>query len=542
MTGMEHTPMHLVIAPILIPFIAGALLLLFDDRKRGLKLALSLLSSVLVIAASATLLAQVHGGQDSLAAVYLLGNWPAPIAIALVADRLSATVLLLTACLIPPALLFASERWERAGPHFYTLFQFLLMGLNGSFLTGDLFNLFVFFEIMLAASYGLVLHGGGALRIRAGLHYIAINLSASLIFLVGIAMVFGAVGSLNLAEIAIRAEALEGFARPALDVGLAMLGLAFLVKAGMWPLGFWMVPAYSAAAGPVAAVLAVLSKVGIYALLRLALMLPGESAAFGAIIIFIGGIVTLVFACLGMLASQSMKRACGYFVMMSSGTLLATFGLSQPGSTAGALFYLVSSTLAVSALYLLVELIEREQDVASDVLAVTLEAYGEGNEADDDETVETGLKVPGGVIILGITFVMLALVLIGLPPLSGFLSKFAILTAMLGPGSEELVGGDGMRGVLAAMLVISGLVALIALSRIGIRTFWAPVQPFTPAITVMETLPLALLLGLLLALVVQAGPVMDLMLRTADDLHHPQRYLDAVIGAERVPPFVETGK
>src|SRR5690606_26196015 len=145
--------------------------------------------------------------------------------------------------------------------------------------------------VLLAASYGLVLHGGGQLRIRAGLHYIAINLAASLIFLIGIAMVFNAVGSLNLAEISVRAQTLAGFARPAFYVGLSMLGLAFLVKAGMWPLGFWLVPAYSAAAGPVAAVFAILSKVGIYALLRLALMLPGEGATFGSLIIFIGGIV-----------------------------------------------------------------------------------------------------------------------------------------------------------------------------------------------------------------------------------------------------------
>src|SRR5690606_19698165 len=132
---------------------------------------------------------------------YLLGNWPAPIAINLVSDRLSAIMLILTAVLAVPALIFASERWEKAGPHFHSMFQFLLVGVNGAFLTGDLFNLFVFFEIMLAASYGLVLHSGGAIRVKAGLHYIAVNLGASLIFLIGIAMVFGATGSLNLAEV-----------------------------------------------------------------------------------------------------------------------------------------------------------------------------------------------------------------------------------------------------------------------------------------------------------------------------------------------------
>jgi len=445
-------------------------------------------------------------------------------------------MLLLTAALALPAILFASERWERVGPHFYSLFQFLLVGLNGAFLTGDLFNLFVFFEVMLAASYGLVLHGGGALRIRSGLHYIAINLGASLIFLIGIAMVFGVTGSLNMAEIAVRAETLEGFARPGLHVGLALLGLVFLVKAGMWPLGFWLVPAYSAAPGPVAAVFAMLSKVGIYALLRLALLLPGEGAAFGSIVIFIGGVATLIFACLGVLAAQSMKRASAYFLLMSTGTLLAAFGISLPSSTAGALFYLLSSTLAVGAFFLLVELLEREQDTASEVLAVTLEAYGDGD-VEDEEELEVGRIMPGALAILGVGFGLLALVLIGLPPLSGFLAKFALLTAILGPGTGDLVGGGGMRIILAALLVLSGVVALIALARMGIRTFWAPVEPFTPKVTVMETAPILLLLAMLVALALQAGPVMDLLTATATDLHEPGRYLDAVLGAERVPPF-----
>ena len=533
---MPVSPSHLVIAPIIIPLALGALMLFFDDRERRLKLALSLVSVLALLAASVTLLMRVHFDAQPVTAVYLLGNWPAPIAINLVADRFSVVMLLLTATLALPALLFAVERWERAGAHFHTLFQFLLVGLNGAFLTGDLFNLFVFFEVMLAASYGLVLHGGGPLRVRSGLHYIAVNLAASLIFLVGIAMVFGAAGSLNMAEIAVRAEGLEGFARPALHVGLALLGLAFMVKAGMWPLGFWLVPAYSAAAGPVAAIFAVLSKVGVYALLRLALLLPGDGAAFGSLLIFIGGVATLIFACLGVLASQSMKRAAAYFIVMSSGTLLAAFGLSHPASTAGALFYLLSSTLAVSAFFLLVELLEREQDNVSDVLAVTLEAYGDGDD-DEEEEEEVGRIMPGALAVLGVAFGLLALVLIGLPPLSGFLAKFAILTAILGPGTDDLAGNAGMRNLLAGFLVVSGLVALIALSRTGIRTFWAPVEPLNPRVTVLETAPILMLVAALVTLAVMAGPVMDLLLATANDLHEPSRYLDAVLGAERVPPY-----
>ncbi|MCO6387412.1 monovalent cation/H+ antiporter subunit D [Aliihoeflea sp. 40Bstr573] len=533
---------HIVIAPILIPLIAGAMMLFFDDRERRLKTVISLASTGALLAVAAMMLWRVHNDNDAAALVYLLGNWPAPIAINLVLDRLSAIMLVVTAIVAIPAIVFAIERWARVGPHFFTLFQFLLVGLNGAFLTGDLFNLFVFFEVMLAASYGLVLHGSAPSRVKAGLHYIVINLVASLIFLIGIALVFGATGSLNMAEIALRAQSLEGFTEPALHVGLAMLGLAFLVKAGMWPLGFWLVPTYASAAAPVAAVFSMLSKVGIYSLLRLALLVPAGGEAFGSALIFIGGAVTLIFASIGVLASQSMQRASAYFVLMSSGTLLATFGMSEPAATAGALMYLLSSTLAVSAFFMVVELLERERDAAADVLAVTMEAYGEAASEDEGEEAEVRRLMPGALAILGIGFSLLAMVLIGLPPLSGFLSKFAILHAIMGPASHAGEGDAAMRIALAVLLILSGVTALIALSRMGIRTFWAPVEPMQPRVTITETAPILFLITVLFALVLLAGPVMAVVTAAAADLHDPSRYLGAVLGAEHVPPFAQESK
>ncbi len=533
---MNITPDHLVVAPIVIPLVAGALMLFFEDRERVLKTTLSLLSIGTLIIVSIALLTRVHLHEDATSLIYLVGNWPAPIAINLVADRLASIMLILASVLALPAMTFAIQRWERMGPHFHSLFQFLLVGINGAFLTGDLFNLFVFFEVMLAASYGLVLHGGGSARVRAGLHYIVINLVASLIFLIGLAMIFSAAGSLNMAEIALLSGNMEGFSRTALHVGLAMLAVAFLVKAGMWPLGFWLVPAYSAAAGPVSAVFALLSKVGVYALLRLTLLVPSEGVAFGAVVIFIGGAATLIFASIGVLASQSPKRAAAYFLVMSSGTLLATFGMSQPETTAGALFYLISSTLAVGGFFLVVELIEREQGGASSVLAVTQEAYGESENAPEEEN-EVGTTVPGAVAVLGVSFALLAMVLIGLPPLPGFLAKFSVLTAILGPGAAEPAAGAGVGSVLAGLLLLSGLVALIALARMGISSFWAPLEPFLPRIAVMELIPIAFLLTLLVALTMLAGPAMDVLLAAANELHDPNRYIAAVLGAERVMPL-----
>src|SRR5690606_8419008 len=189
-----------------------------------------------------------------------------------------ALMLVLTSVRALAALIFSFARWDRAGPHFHTLFQLLMMGLNGAFLTGDLFNLFVFFEVLLAASYGLVLFGSGAPRVKAGLHYIAINLAASALFLIGVSLIYGVTGPLNMADLALRIPAVPEQDRMLLEAGAGILGVAFLVKAGMWPLGFWLPSAYKVAAAPVAAIFAILSKVGVYIVLRLSLLLFGAEA------------------------------------------------------------------------------------------------------------------------------------------------------------------------------------------------------------------------------------------------------------------------
>src|SRR3546814_4414776 len=187
-------------------------------------------------------------------------------------------MLLLTGILASASLVFSLARWHRAGVHFPPLFQLLLMGLNGAFLTGDLFNLFVFFEVLLAASYGLALHGSGARRVSAGLHYIAVNLTASMLFLLGVSLIFGVTGTLNMAALAELIPTLPENTRSLLHAGAAILGIALLIKTAMWPLGFWL-PRTSAASAPaVAAMFALMTKVAIYVLLRLGLLLFGDEA------------------------------------------------------------------------------------------------------------------------------------------------------------------------------------------------------------------------------------------------------------------------
>lgn len=529
---------HLLIVPILLPLVAGSALLLIDELRHTAKALVSLASTVLLLVAAIALMRIADGvpGTGALSSSYDVADWPAPFAIVLVLDRLSALMLVLTAILALASLVFSMARWHRAGPHFHTLFQFLLMGLGGVFLTGDLFNLFVFFEVTLAASYGLLLHGSGVFRVRSGLHYISINLAASLLFLIGVSLIYGVTGTLNMADLAARLPAIPAQDRTLLQAGAAILGIAFLVKAGMWPLCFWLPSAYMAAAAPVGAIFVVLTKVGIYVLLRLTLLLfgspAGELTGFGGMTLLWGGIATLVFATSGVLASQAMGRLAGYSVLVSSGTLLAAVGMGDAAVVSGALFYLVSSTFSTAALFMLIELVERAREPGADVLAVTMEAYGEeGDDIEEREEQEVGVAMPGALAVLGICFGCIALLLAGLPPLSGFIAKFAMLTGMLnldGLGAPSEI--PARTWLLVALVILSGLAALVAMMRTGIRTFWAPLESIVPRVLVVEVAPILGLLALCLAMTVGGGAMISYTDAAARSLHDPASYIQGVLG------------
>jgi multicomponent K+:H+ antiporter subunit D len=529
---------HLILAPIALPLFAGVLMLLFDGRSRPMKAAINLIAVVALMAVAIALLrlADAAGSEvGSRPFVYLLGDWPAPFGIVLVLDQLSALMLLLTSILALASLVFSLARWHAVGVHFHPLFQFLLMGLNGAFLTGDLFNLFVFFEVLLAASYGLVLHGSGVARVKAGMHYIAVNLVTSSLFLIGASLIYGVTGTLNMADLALRIPEVAAGDRMLLEAAAAVLGVAFLVKAGMWPLSFWLPTAYTAATPPVAAIFAVMSKVGIYVVLRLWLLLfgpgAGESAQFGGDWLLYGGMTTIAFGMFGILAAQETGRLAGYAVLVSSGTLLAAIGFGQAGVTAGALYYLVSSTLTISAFYLLIELVERGRELGADMLAVTREAYGEGDEDETEEEAVVGFAIPGTMALLGISFLFCAVLLAGLPPLSGFIAKFAMLASLLDAAGSGPVPAIDWGYV--ALMILSGLAALIAMLRAGINAFWAEERE-VPRVRVIEMAPIAVLLALTLVLTLQAGPAMRYMETTARALHDPVQYIDGVLAAPRI--------
>lgn len=528
---------HLIVAPIVLPLVTAAILLLFDERKRKLKMAINSISTLGLIAIAVTL-AGMASDKAPDALVYLIGNWPAPFGIVLVLDRLAALMLMLTSLLGMASLSFALAHWHKASPHFHTIFQLLLMGLNGAFLTGDLFNLFVFFEVMLAASYGLALHGSGPARVKAGMHYIAVNLVASSLFLIGVSLIYGVTGTLNMADLAQKISQVAPEDRMLLEAGAAVLGVAFLVKAGMWPLNFWLAPTYTAAAAPVAAVFAIMSKVGIYVLLRLSPLMFGISAGssygFGNDWLYFGGMVTLAFGLIGVVASQAMGRLASYSILVSSGTLLAAIGSGNTAMTGAALFYMVSSTLTIAAFFLLIELIERGQDAAANVLAVTMEAYGDDEEEEDED--EIGAVLPATLAVLGTFFGICAILLIGLPPFSGFIAKFLILAAVFNgdsPTPQLAMPVSPASWALVALLLLSGLSALIAMTRTGIRTFWASLEGNVPRVLVREVVPIAGLLAICLALTIAAGPAMRYMDETARSLHNPASYISSVLNAPR---------
>jgi multicomponent K+:H+ antiporter subunit D len=526
---------HMVIAPVVVPMLAGAAMILAGDRWRGMVVALGLASTLLLVALSIMLLLVASAPEVR---IYRLGDWPAQFGIVLVLDRLSALMLVLTGVLGLAAFVFSLARWHRAGTHFHPLFQFQLMGLNGAFLTGDLFNLFVFFEVMLAASYGMALHGSGTARVRAGLHYIIINLVASLLFLIGVSAVYGISGTLNMAGLAARMRDVAAADRAVLEAGLGVMGIAFLVKAAMWPLGFWLPGTYAAATAPAAAILSILSKVGIYAVLRVWLLLfgaeAGASAGFGGAWLLAGGLLTIAFGSTVVLATQNLPRLAGASVLVSSGTLLAATGTGQAAVTSGALFYLASSVLAIGAFFLLIELVERGREVGADVLAVTREAFGTGEEEDElQDQGAVGVAIPGTVAILGLGFIACALLLAGLPPLSGFLAKFAILAPLFGPGEARV---PAKAWLLMAALILSGLATVVAMLRAGINVFWAAPAGRMPRVGLVEIAPVGLLLVLCGALTIAAGPAMEYMQATAEALHAPRDYLRGVMGTPAAMP------
>lgn len=496
---------HLPVLPILLPLLTGALLVTLPDlslkRQRLISLGATLAGLVLVLALGVTVLE--HGRL-----VYALGGWAPPFGIVLVPDRLSVLMLVLTAVLALPALIYACRGDDDAGAHFHALFQFQLMGLNGAFLTGDLFNLFVFFEVLLIASYALLLHGGGAARSRAGLHYVIINLVGSALFLLALGMLYGLTGTLNMADLAVRISQAPPADQPLLQAASLVLLVVFGIKGALLPLLFWLPRAYTAAAAPVAALFAVMTKVGLYAMIRvfpLVFALDQSLAGLAAWQwLWPLALMTLGLGGIGVLGASSLRTMTAYMVIVSAGTLMAALSLGSADALAAGLFYMVHTTLLTGGFFLFADLIARQRGSAGDYMALAAAMK-------DRRT-------------LGILFFFGAMAMAGLPPFSGFVSKTWLLQA-------SLSGGE--TAVFWPLLLGAGFMMLIALSRAGSKFFWRQSDERDHEIRA-DRVRLACVLVLIsagLILTLGAAPLMDYTEIVAEQVMTPDDYIRALQGA-----------
>ena len=489
----------LIVAALILPAVLGALPLLLLRHRLGASRLVSLMSCLTLVGIAASL--TVHASSGAVES-YALGNWRAPFGIVLVLDRLSAMMLLLTSVLALAVMSYAVVTGaDRKGWHFHPLFQFQLLGLNGAFLTGDLFNLFVFFEVLLIASYGLLLHGQGAARLRAGVQYVAINLVGATLFLGGVGLRYGVTGTLNMADLAVR-----GAAAAAL-----VLTVVCALKAALVPLHFWLPGAYAATTATVAALFAIMTKVGAYALIRTGTLIFGEDAGTLAWLtadwMLAAAIITTVIGFIGLFAARTLRDMAAWSVVGSMGVLLSAVSVFQVEAMGPALYYAVHSTLAGAALFLVVDMIAKRRGEHGDALTVAP-------------------RFCQSELLSGLFFLS-AIGIVGLPPLSGFIGKLLIL--------------DGVRAApeaawIWATILITTLIGVLAFARAGSRLFWkrTSVEGAIPVRALRGRWGgvgvTAGLLSLLVVLTVLGGPVTTYTGATAAQLFDPQQYIDAVLG------------
>ena len=498
---------HLAILPVLLPLVTGSLLLLSSRCAAGLRRAVGFAATLALLPIALLLMSEVADGTH---VVYALGGWQPPFGIVLVADRLAALMLLLTAVVAIASHLHAGDGQDTAGPQFQALFQFQLLGINGAFLTGDLFNLFVFFEVLLIAFYALLLHGLGPQRVGAALHVVVLNLIGSALFLFAVGTLYGVTGTLNLADLARVIPRLDADTAPIARSGALLLLGVFALKAALLPLGFWLPRSYAAALGATAALFTVLTKVGVYAILRVFPLAfgsdAGELAGLASPWVLPVALATLAFGALGVLASRTLREAAGWLVVYSVGTLLVAVGLFSEAGYAAAVYYTAHSTLVSAALFLIADVVARQRSAGGDRLDVV------------DSMPQAGL--------LGSLYLVAAVAMAGLPPLTGFAGKIMILDA---------ARDSGLAVATWSVLLVAALVVIVALARAGSALFWriegeTPTAVARPRVPLRALAPIGLLLASVVAMVAWGGSATAYAWSTASQIARPSGYVEAVLG------------
>ncbi|MCY2975060.1 MAG: monovalent cation/H+ antiporter subunit D [Planctomycetota bacterium] len=509
---------HWMIFPILLPAVVAPLIVLAIRND-------IVLARIFSIGCSVALL-MVGGYQFGLASdgvirTYAIGNWSPPFGIVLVLDRLSATMLLLTAVIGLFVLLYSITGWDNRGRHFHPLFQFQLMGLNGAFLTGDLFNLFVFFEVLLIASYGLMVHGGGgATRIRAGIQYVVMNLTGSSLFLIAIALIYSATGTLNMADLSRKIHETPAATQAILSVGGALLFIVFALKSALFPLHLWLPGTYANAPGPAAALFSIMTKVGVYSIVRLFTL-----SSVGLEWVLPAALATLMIGSIGVLASRSLGQQASFATLASMGTLFVAISGSNSMALSAGLYYLIHSTLCVAGIFLIVDLVIVKRPGFGDALVESPKFPYQG--------------------IIACMFFAFAVALSGVPPLSGFIGKILVLKSTQGFPNWHWIW---------LILFVTSFVGLVGMARSGSLLFWkcnttqldvalfdsnnpspqvnSIPSPVASSI-VLQSVAIGCFFALIAMLSVFASPVSVFMKETAEQLYDSQKYVDSVLGKDK---------
>ncbi|WP_163801557.1 Na+/H+ antiporter subunit D [Mycolicibacterium sediminis] len=524
--------------PVLIPTLAAAVTLLAGRRPR-LQRSIAVLALIAVVGVCAALV--YFADRYGTIAVHV-GGWGqsvpgmGPLGITLVVDRLSALMLAVSSIVLLAVVFYAIGQGIRDGDDrqpvsiFLPTYLVLSAGVCTAFLAGDLFNLFVGFEVLLSASFVLLTIGASAERVRAGIAYVMVSMVSSLIFLIGIALVFAATGTLNMAELAVRLDDIPDGTRSAL---FAVLLVAFGIKAAVFPLSTWLPDSYPTAPAPVTAVFAgLLTKVGVYAIIRAhSLLFPGGQLDD---VLLVAALLTMVVGILGALAQSDIKRLLSFTLVSHIGYMVFGIALSNDLGMAGAIYYVAHHIVVQTTLFLVVGLIERQAG------ASTMYRLG-------------GLAAASP--LLAFVFIVPALNLGGIPPFSGFIGKVALLEA----GTQQ---ASVLAWVLVGGGVVTSLLTLYAMARVWTQAFWraradAPdgQSAAAPSALLLDDgddiafadrddvgkmpvgmlIPTGALIVVGLALTVAAGPIFAYAERSADEVIDRGQYVSAVLGPGATP-------
>jgi multicomponent Na+:H+ antiporter subunit D len=501
---------NLLVLPILIPLLT-AIVTLASHRCSRSQRWLNLSGTAALLAAACSLLRRVwqHGIQT-----VQMGNWPAPYGITLISDLFSALMVTLTGIIGLAVALYALADIDPAHERFgyYPLSQFLLMGVCGAFLTGDLFNLYVWFEVMLMASFVLLTLGGERSQMEGAIKYVTLNLISTTLFLTALGLLYGFVGTLNMADLARKFSVLEGQPSNAVSATLATLFLvAFGIKAAAFPLFFWLPASYHTPPVAVAALFSgLLTKVGAYALIRVFTLIFVHDVTYThTLVLFLGG-MTMITGVLGAVAQYDVRRLLSFHIVSQIGYLLMGLGLFSPLALAGAVFFIFHVSVAKTTLFLISGVVQRH-----------------GGTFDLKQLGGLYRTHPG----LAALFLIAAMSLAGLPPLSGFIAKLSLVQAGLALGHYAIV---------AVALGVSVL-TLFSMIKIWNEAFWkTPPQHDASLVNWSDThskigpgawvIPIGFLAAVTIGMGLGAGSIFPMVMRAGEELMNPAGYIEAVLG------------